>query len=141
MAKKASSVFFCQNCGYESSKWMGQCPGCREWNSFVEEAAVKAPHMGVAAAPSGRRAQKNAPSILAEIQIREEDKLSTGMGELDRVLGGGIVQGSLTLVGGDPGIGKSTLLLQVCRNLSSGGHKILYISGEESLAQITMRRR
>ncbi len=139
MAKKTSSVFFCQNCGYESSKWMGQCPGCREWNSFVEEAAAKMPHMGVAAAPSGRRVQKNAPSVLSEIQIREEDRLSTGMEELDRVLGGGIVQGSLTLVGGDPGIGKSTLLLQVCRNLSSDGHKVLYISGEESLAQIKMR--
>jgi len=139
MAKGKSSVFFCQNCGYESSKWMGQCPGCREWNSFVEETVAKTPHMGVASAPSGRRGQKNAPSILSEIKIREEDKLSTGMGELDRVLGGGIVQGSLTLVGGDPGIGKSTLLLQVCRNLSSDGHKILYISGEESLAQIKMR--
>ncbi len=139
MAKGKSSVFFCQNCGYESSKWMGQCPGCREWNSFVEETVAKTPHMGVASAPSGRRGQKNTPSILSEIKIREEDKLSTGMGELDRVLGGGIVQGSLTLVGGDPGIGKSTLLLQVCRNLSSDGHKILYISGEESLAQIKMR--
>ncbi|MDE6925159.1 MAG: AAA family ATPase, partial [Acetatifactor sp.] len=140
MAKgKTSSVFFCQNCGYESSKWMGQCPGCREWNSFVEETVAKTPHMGVASVPSGRRGQKNAPSVLSEIKIREEDKLSTGMGELDRVLGGGIVQGSLTLVGGDPGIGKSTLLLQVCRNLSSHGHKILYISGEESLAQIKMR--
>lgn len=139
MAKKASSVFFCQNCGYESSKWMGQCPGCREWNSFVEETVAKIPHMGAATAPSGRRPQKNAPSILSEIKIREEDKLSTGMGELNRVLGGGIVRGALILVGGDPGIGKSTLLLQVCRNLSSEGHKILYISGEESPAQIKMR--
>ncbi len=140
MAKgKTSSVFFCQNCGYESSKWMGQCPGCREWNSFVEETVLKAPHAGVASAPAGRRGMKSTPSVLSEIVIRREDKLSTGMEELDRVLGGGIVQGSLTLVGGDPGIGKSTLLLQVCRNLSSGGHKVLYISGEESLAQIKMR--
>lgn len=118
---------------------MGQCPGCREWNSFVEETVSKTPHAGVAAASSGKRGGAAAPSVLSEISIREEDKLSTGIGELDRVLGGGIVQGSLTLVGGDPGIGKSTLLLQVCRRLSCGGHKVLYISGEESQTQIKMR--
>lgn len=144
MAKgKSSSVFFCQNCGYESSKWMGQCPGCREWNTFVEETVVKTQHAGqyagAAAVSAGRRTHHTAPSVLSEIAIREEDKITTGMGELDRVLGGGIVQGSLTLVGGDPGIGKSTLLLQVCRNLSADGHKVLYISGEESLTQIKMR--
>lgn len=136
---KTASVFFCQNCGYESSKWMGQCPGCREWNTFVEEAAERKPHAGVAAFKSAGRGVAAVPSVLTEISIREEDRLSTGMVELDRVLGGGIVQGSLILVGGDPGIGKSTLLLQVCRNLSGGGHKVLYISGEESLAQIKMR--
>lgn len=136
---KTASVFFCQNCGYESSKWMGQCPGCREWNTFVEEAAERKPHAGVAAFKSAGRGAAAVPSVLTEISIREEDRLSTGMVELDRVLGGGIVQGSLILVGGDPGIGKSTLLLQVCRNLSGGGHKVLYISGEESLAQIKMR--
>lgn len=142
MAKsKSATVFFCQNCGYESSKWMGQCPGCREWNSFVEETVSKTPHIGVAPAKTAGRGASfsGAPSVLAEISIREEDRISTGIGELDRVLGGGIVQGSLTLVGGDPGIGKSTLLLQVCRNLSAGGHKVLYISGEESLTQIKMR--
>ena len=142
MAKtKASTIFFCQNCGHESSKWMGQCPGCKEWNTFVEETVSKAPYKGLAASGSNpaRRAKKAQPSILSEIVIRSEDRISTGMGELDRVLGGGIVQGSLTLVGGDPGIGKSTLLLQVCRNLSGAGHKVLYISGEESLAQIKMR--
>ncbi len=141
MAKgKAATVFFCQNCGYESSKWMGQCPGCREWNSFVEETVNKSPHMGAAAVKSaGRGASAVVPSVLSDISIKEEDKLSTGIGELDRVLGGGIVQGSLILVGGDPGIGKSTLLLQVCHNLSGSGHKVLYISGEESLTQIKMR--
>lgn len=141
MAKgKAATVFFCQNCGYESSKWMGQCPGCREWNSFVEETLDRTPHIGVVPGKSaGRKGTSSIPSVLSEISVREEDKLSTGIGELDRVLGGGIVQGSLTLVGGDPGIGKSTLLLQVCHNLSGGGHKVLYISGEESLAQIRMR--
>lgn len=139
MAKgKAATVFFCQNCGYESSKWMGQCPGCKEWNSFVEETVSKTPHMGGASASTGRRSSL-APSTLADISISEENRIVTGIGELDRVLGGGIVQGSLTLVGGDPGIGKSTLLLQVCRNLSGAGHKVLYISGEESLAQIKMR--
>lgn len=139
MAKgKTATVFYCQNCGYESSKWMGQCPGCREWNTFVEETVNKADLKSVGGQRS--RGTENAePCILSDITIREEDKLITGIGELDRVLGGGIVQGSLTLVGGDPGIGKSTLLLQVCRNLSAQGHKVLYISGEESQVQIKMR--
>lgn len=140
MAKsKSATIFYCQNCGYESSKWMGQCPGCREWNSFVEEPVSKAPYGGAVQAPGEKRSGRTAPTVLSEVTIREENKLSTGMAELDRVLGGGIVQGSLTLVGGDPGIGKSTLLLQVCRNLSDKGHKVLYISGEESLVQIRMR--
>ena len=142
MAKgKSSTVFFCQGCGYESTKWMGQCPGCKEWNTFVEETISKSPYAGMNPAQgTGRsRGTKAQPSVLSEIQIRSEDRIPTGIGELDRVLGGGIVQGSLTLVGGDPGIGKSTLLLQVCRNLSAEGHKILYISGEESLSQIKMR--
>ena len=139
MAKgKTSTVYFCQNCGYESSKWMGQCPGCREWNSFVEETIQKSPY--AAGAGGSEKRQKTAvPCALSEIAVREEDRLKTGFAELDRVLGGGIVCGSLTLVGGDPGIGKSTLLLQVCRNLSAEGHKVLYISGEESLSQIKMR--
>lgn len=138
MAKgRSATVFFCQNCGYESSKWMGQCPGCREWNSFVEETVQKSPYQ--AAAGSDRKRGKTEPSVLAEISVREEDRLRTGMNELDRVLGGGIVCGSLTLVGGDPGIGKSTLLLQVCRELAKAGHRVLYISGEESLSQIKMR--
>lgn len=138
MAKgRSATVFFCQNFGYESSKWMGQCPGCREWNSFVEETVQKSPYQ--AAAGSDRKRGKAEPSVLSEISVREEDRLRTGMNELDRVLGGGIVCGSLTLVGGDPGIGKSTLLLQVCRELAGAGHRVLYISGEESLSQIKMR--
>lgn len=139
MAKgKLTTVFFCQNCGYESSKWMGQCPGCRQWNTFVEETLSTAEAKNTA---GGRKqlAEKAEPCLLSEITIHKEDKLLTGIGELDRVLGGGIVQGSLTLVGGDPGIGKSTLLLQVCKNLADAGHKILYISGEESGVQIKMR--
>lgn len=139
MAKgKLTTVFFCHNCGYESSKWMGQCPGCRQWNTFVEETLSAAEVKNTA---GGRKqlAEKAEPCLLSEITIHKEDKLLTGIGELDRVLGGGIVQGSLTLVGGDPGIGKSTLLLQVCKNLADAGHKILYISGEESGVQIKMR--
>lgn len=140
MAKsKSATVYYCQSCGYESSKWMGQCPGCREWNSFVEETVGKAPYGGPPRTPGEKRSGRVAPTVLSEVTIKEENKLSTGMAELDRVLGGGIVQGSLTLVGGDPGIGKSTLLLQVCRNLSDRGHRVLYISGEESLVQIRMR--
>lgn len=142
MAKAKKTVFFCQNCGYESAKWMGQCPGCREWNSFVEETvsqgAKKSSGQATAGSPGGRAGK---PVKLSEIDIREDNRVKTGMDELDRVLGGGVVQGSMVLVGGDPGIGKSTLLLQVCKLLSDLGHKILYISGEESLQQIKMRAR
>ncbi len=133
---KKSTVFFCQNCGFESAKWMGQCPGCREWNTFVEEQVSTA-----ALKKSGTQGStaRQKPAVLSEITMEKEDRISTGMQELDRVLGGGVVAGSLTLVGGDPGIGKSTLLLQVCRNFSDAGAKVLYISGEESLKQIKMR--
>lgn len=133
MAKSKASVFFCQNCGYESAKWMGQCPGCREWNTFAEELL---PAEGGVKKVSASGAK---PSKLSEIEIKDEERIFTGMGELDRVLGGGIVPGSLVLVGGDPGIGKSTLLLQVCRNLSGQNRNVLYISGEESLKQIKLR--
>ncbi len=138
MAKgKSTTIFFCQNCGYESSKWMGQCPGCKEWNTFVEE-VVNTASLKNSARGTGN-ASKAVVTSLSAVTIQEEDKVKTGIGELDRVLGGGIVQGSLTLVGGDPGIGKSTLLLQTCRMLAEEGHKVLYISGEESQTQIKMR--
>ena len=140
MAKgKTATVFFCQNCGYESTKWLGQCPGCREWNTFVEETIDKTELKNTGNGAKRDRREASEPCVLSEIAIREENKTLTGIKELDRVLGGGIVQGSLTLVGGDPGIGKSTLLLQVCHNLSTAGHKVLYISGEESKVQIKMR--
>lgn len=139
MAKgKITTVFYCQNCGFESSKWLGQCPGCKEWNTFVEETVDKTELKNVGGQLKRVR-EKSEPCVLADIAIQKENKLLTGIEELDRVLGGGIVQGSLTLVGGDPGIGKSTLLLQVCHNLSETGHKVLYISGEESRIQIKMR--
>ncbi len=131
---KAKSMYFCQNCGFESSKWMGQCPGCREWNTFAEEPV--AVQRGGSSPVKRERAR---PVRLTEIEPGKAARISTGIGELDRVLGGGIVQGSLVLVGGDPGIGKSTLLLQTCRNLTAAGRKILYISGEESLQQIRLR--
>ena len=141
MAKAKASIFFCQNCGFESPKWMGQCPGCREWNTFVEEPVrVSRPGTGAASGSSASRREGRAKvQPLVNVSAAETSRITTGMEELDRVLGGGIVAGSLVLVGGDPGIGKSTLLLQVCRNLASAGKKVLYVSGEESLQQIRMR--
>ena len=134
MAKGKTTVFFCQSCGHESAKWMGQCPGCRQWNTFVEETIEKT---------SVRRIQKEraaaGPVCLSSIDTDKEERMTTHMEELNRVLGGGIVPGSLVLVGGDPGIGKSTLLLQVCQKLSADDRDVLYISGEESLKQIKLR--
>ncbi len=139
MAKKITTVFFCQECGHESSKWMGQCPACKKWNTFVEEkVSVTGSGMGGASKTAAvREAPK--PVEISAISLNDGERMTTGIAELDRVLGGGIMQGSLILVGGDPGIGKSTLLLQVCRQLSLAGRKVLYISGEESLKQIKLR--
>lgn len=136
--KKGATIFFCQNCGYESAKWSGQCPACREWNTFAEEPSAPGTK-GAAAAKKRTGDRKNTPVSLEHIESGDQDRISTGMGELDQVLGGGIVPGSLVLVGGDPGIGKSTLLLQVCRNLTERLTSLLYISGEESLQQIKLR--
>lgn len=137
MAKGKSTAFFCKECGYESSKWLGQCPSCKEWNTFVEEPVSKSKTKGLTGVVlAGGRVK---PSPVSEISIDDEDRILTNIGELDRVLGGGLVKGSLILVGGDPGIGKSTLLLQACKYLSSSGRKVLYISGEESLKQIKLR--
>ena len=134
MAAKEKQIFFCKECGYESAKWQGQCPGCRAWNTFVEE-KVKVGVKGAVKQP------KDAVSPMGILQVTtaEESRVQTGMRELDRVLGGGIVKGSLVLVGGDPGIGKSTILLQMCRNLVHQNVDVLYVSGEESLSQIKMR--
>ncbi len=139
MAKgKQTTVFFCQECGYESSKWLGQCPGCKQWDTFVEENIRPASVSGMGGGKASFSRVKK-PVMLREIETDGEERFGTHMEELDRVLGGGIVKGSLVLVGGDPGIGKSTLLLQVCRYLAGDGRKILYISGEESLQQIKLR--
>lgn len=136
MAKGKTSVYFCQNCGHESSKWLGQCPGCHEWNTFVEE-IIDQKSVGKVKQPGSGEQIKGVP--LSAIEMTADKRISTNMKELDRVLGGGIVTGSLVLVGGDPGIGKSTILLQVCKNLSMQQVKVLYISGEESLQQIKIR--
>ena len=133
MAKGKKTVFFCQNCGHEESKWLGQCPMCKEWNTFVEERVT----MAKTAAVKDRKELRAVP--LSQVQTEAEERVRTHINELDRVLGGGIVPGSLILVGGDPGIGKSTLLLQVCRELARTEKKVLYISGEESLRQIKLR--
>ncbi|MCR5301976.1 MAG: DNA repair protein RadA [Lachnospiraceae bacterium] len=137
MAKsRPSTRFFCNECGYESAKWMGQCPACKAWNTMVEEPVsrtTRAPGSGI------KRTNISEPVSVSAISLGSSERFQTGMSELDRVLGGGVVPGSLVLVGGDPGIGKSTLLLQLMRQLSSSGHTVLYISGEESLAQIKMR--
>ncbi len=130
---KNRTVFFCKECGFEASKWMGQCPACKGWDTFTEEPVVKKSSKGHTGFV------KTEPELLSEVATVEDERILTGIHEFDRVLGGGIVIGSLVLVGGDPGIGKSTLLLQMCRELSDKQIKLLYISGEESLKQIKMR--
>lgn len=136
MAKGKKSVFFCQNCGHEESKWLGQCPACGEWNTFVEERVSSGVTKGTTASTRSVRDAKVIP--LNDVTADDDVRIRTEIRELDRVLGGGIVPGSLVLVGGDPGIGKSTLLLQVCQRLADR-KKVLYISGEESQAQIKLR--
>jgi DNA repair protein RadA/Sms len=133
MAKGKKSVFFCQNCGHEENKWLGQCPMCKEWNTFVEEA------VSVSKSSTVKLSKEAEIVALKDIKTNDEERILTRIGELDRVLGGGIVPGSLVLVGGDPGIGKSTLLLQVCQRLCEDKKQVLYISGEESLRQIKLR--
>lgn len=131
---KEKQVFFCKDCGYESAKWLGQCPGCRVWNTFVEEKiAVGAKNK------TSIKKDSVAPTGILQVTTADESRIKTNIEELDRVLGGGIVKGSLVLVGGDPGIGKSTILLQMCRNLVHSGTEVLYVSGEESPSQIKMR--
>jgi len=132
MSKK-SSIFYCQNCGTSSSKWLGKCPSCNQWNTFVEERTSKKESKKDGYVSN----MKNTPKLLNEISYSSENRIVTRDKELNRVLGGGIVPGSLILLGGDPGIGKSTLLLQFA--LSSKSKKILYVSGEESEKQIKMR--
>ncbi len=133
---KAKSLFVCSSCGYESSRWYGKCPGCEQWNSMEETVRQEE----VAAKPNKQRGGTGASAqLLADVETGVEIHVHTGMDEFDRVLGGGIVEGSLLLIGGEPGVGKSTLLLQICANLSGLGKRVLYVSGEESARQIKMR--
>ncbi|MCR5272327.1 MAG: DNA repair protein RadA [Lachnospiraceae bacterium] len=134
---KGKKIYFCQSCGYESTKWAGQCPACKEWNTFVEEIVDKKTAKGVGT--HSKDMKDISIKGINEVETVNENRTRTGYSELDRVLGGGIVRGSLVLIGGDPGIGKSTLMLQICRTLSEVGKNVLYVSGEESLEQIKIR--
>ena len=134
MATKSKTVFVCNSCGYQSVKWSGRCPNCNEWNTLEEQVVIAA---SKSQASSKAVATNIAASTLSDIRIVDEHRFITGISEFDRVLGGGIVKGSMVLLGGDPGIGKSTILLQVCKSLPD--NKILYVSGEESAVQIKLR--
>ena len=133
---KNKTLFFCKECGHETAKWLGQCPSCGQWDTFVEEPTA---FKGKKSVGIGRNSIESEPQLLSKVAVTEDTKIETGMLELDRVLGGGVVVGGLVLVGGDPGIGKSTLLLQMCQKLVAQKKKVFYISGEESLKQIKMR--
>ena len=136
---KAKTLFYCTDCGNELPKWAGQCPACKAWNTIVEQPAEKpAKRSGPVKGGSATGVAINRPRPMKEVETTDELRFATGMGELDRVLGGGAVKGSLVLVGGAPGIGKSTLMLQICDNLCRFA-KVLYVSGEESERQIKLR--
>ena len=136
---KAKTLFYCTECGNETAKWAGQCPACKAWNTLVERPAEpKKKSAAASASGGGLRAGRGRPRPMGEVETTQELRFATGMSELDRVLGGGAVEGSLVLVGGAPGIGKSTLMLQICDNLCRFA-KVLYVSGEESERQITRR--
>ncbi|MEK6584616.1 MAG: DNA repair protein RadA [Nitrospirota bacterium] len=129
---KVKSLFICQACGYSAPKWMGRCPDCNGWNTLAEETVTASPHTRISDS-------EIIPLMLDEIEYEKGERFLTGIGEFDRVLGGGVVPGSVVLIGGDPGIGKSTLLLQVAERITSSSRNVLYISGEESPSQIKMR--
>src|SRR3954462_1344931 len=134
---RSTSVFVCSSCAAETPRWMGQCPGCGEWNTLTEETRAKIPGGAAGKAAPARSAAK--PLRLADVQAERYERLKTGIGELDRILGGGLVPGSLMLIGGSPGIGKSTLTSMALGNLEGAGRRTLYVSGEESAAQIRLR--
>lgn len=136
LAKKKSTKFVCQACGYESAKWMGRCPNCGSWNEMVEETVIDKDDRRSRVSMTGVMAKAEA---IKDVTISKEQRVKTAMQELNRVLGGGVVPGSLVLIGGDPGIGKSTLLLQVSAQLNGTGGKVLYVTGEESATQIKLR--
>jgi len=131
---KNKSVYVCQNCGAESPKWIGHCPVCKEWNTYREELITLSPSPGAA-----RDTPRRKPELLSGIEVNDSDRITSGIGETDRILGGGMVRGSLILMGGEPGIGKSTLALQIA--LATEGRRVLYVSGEESEGQVKLRAR
>lgn len=133
---KTKTIFVCQNCGAQAPRWIGKCPNCDGWNTYVEEAPAAS---GGSSEHLGGLALKESPILLSEVNTKEQKRFKTDIDELDRVLGGGIVPGAVTLIGGDPGIGKSTLSLQIACSLSEKGSKVLYVSGEESVQQTRMR--
>lgn len=139
MAKQPATIYVCQNCGNQSRKWMGQCSDCGEWNTLVEERFRPTPQASAASRPSFSGARESKPVAFGDVESQDDARVSSGIEELDRVLGGGIVAGSLVLIGGSPGIGKSTIVIQMADKLGRGGAKVLYISGEESERQIKMR--
>ncbi len=139
MAKQPATIFVCQNCGGQSRKWLGQCPDCHEWNSLVEERFRPAMQAAGAGAGFSGRTYESKPISFQDVEVDDDDRINSGIEEFDRVLGGGIVAGSLVLIGGAPGIGKSTIVLQMAERLSRDGRKVLYVSGEESERQIKMR--
>ncbi|MBW1841086.1 MAG: DNA repair protein RadA [Deltaproteobacteria bacterium] len=137
MAKKASkTIFSCQSCGYQSPKWLGKCPDCNGWDTLVEEVQATGRPLGTSNSPYAFRSK---PVPIDSVVLEAEYRFSTHINELDRVLGGGLVPGTLVLIGGDPGIGKSTLMLQALHGLAAGGRKVLYVSGEESIRQLRIR--
>ena len=129
---KLKTRYVCSECGYETPRWLGKCPGCDQWNTLVETPMGNISDDAPAKKLKQARGSGAQPVILKDIIEEEDPRVKSGVGELDRVLGGGIVPGSMTLVGGEPGIGKSTLLLQVAAHLAAGGMNVLYVSGEES---------
>lgn len=131
---KNKTIFVCNECGYESGKWLGKCPACNSWNSFFEQKIVESKNSNLKA----EKNLNNIPQKLNSYEAKETIRTSTGFDELDRVLGGGLVSGSLILLGGEPGIGKSTLILQICDKVKGEG-QVLYVSGEESAEQIKLR--
>ncbi|MBU1183370.1 MAG: DNA repair protein RadA [Proteobacteria bacterium] len=137
MKKNTKTIYCCQSCGYQAPKWLGKCPDCGQWQTFVEEYLNTKPPASIEGLLSAQRE----PVCIDDIEFDGEERISTGIGEFDRVLGGGLVPGTMILLGGDPGIGKSTLMLQALSGLSKAGLKVLYVSGEESVKQIKIRSR
>jgi DNA repair protein RadA/Sms len=136
MKKNTGIIFICQECGYQAPKWMGKCPDCGKWDTLVEQTVEKSRHGG---AMTRYSLLQNDPVPMSSIQLSDDNRMLTGINEFDRVLGGGLVYGSLVLIGGDPGIGKSTLMLQALNGLALSQHRVLYVSGEESVNQISLR--